>query len=1511
METTKLTKISHDEKLDSEQLLTKLQTLQGYLEQQRLLHDISLMLSEEEDTDSFYRQVIKLAKTELGFDRLGLFLLDETQTKLIGTYGIDPNGELRKEDDIVIELAESEAGSERLRQLFSDKQRMLVAEDTDLFDNNEVAGRGWQITVPLWQENKPLGVIFADNLFTQKPLRPFEPNILSDYADTIANRISRMQAKASLRQSEQALQVSLEMQNTLHEINLELAGINDLDKLTQQTIILGREKLGFDRLGLWLIDDAKETMYGTYGVGPDGELRSEQGESFIIEDEPWIQDFVYEKERMTVREDDKLYEGTEGEQIGRGWHVIAALWAHGSPVGLFFADNHLSKTPLQPHQPELLSAYGANIATLINRMHAEKALKESEQSMQSFLGKMQDLHEISLQLSTIEDEQQMLREAFTLASTQLGFSRLGLFLLDPSHKYLNGTVGIGADGKLRDEFHIIHQLKDEPWMREFLFGKERLSVNEDIDLYEDDQVVGHGWNIVAALWIEDEPLGLLFTDNLLSKEPLKSFQPELLSSFGSTIANLIYKNRVELERRNTQAAIAKQAADLQTVADLSTQITTIQDPQILMDTIVQEAKARFDLYHAQIYLLDESNEKLDLAAGAGEAGKIMVGNGYHIQLSQEHSLVARAARTQKGVVANNVMMDPAFLPSPLLPETSSEMAVPMVVGDQVLGVFDVQANVRDRFSSDDVQIQMTLAAQIAVALQNARQYEQTQQALANAAIFRQLIDSASQGVHLTDLNGASIYVNPAFLKLHHHQFKNLEEELYGKELSLFYSEDIQERYNQEIIPTMLEKGSWEGELQFGDPENPTITYETYFLLRDKDGNVTHSAVIVSDITEQREREATIRANRNLMRSIIDSSPDWIIVKSRENQYMLVNQAFSDYNGIPVEDMIGKDDIEIGFDEELVKGNPEKGIPGFWPEDQAVMDSGEVFQKDDLLDDFGQTRYNSTVKTPLKDEDGNVIGLIVFVHDITPQKTAEINMAKRAEELQTVAELSTAVAATTDQQQLLQDVVDQTKERFDLYHAHIYLLDDSGRNLVLAAGAGDAGATMVKEGFSIPLDQEKSLVARAARTKKGVIVDDVTADPGFLPNKLLPDTRSEMAVPMIVGDNVLGVLDVQSTQVEGFYSEDVQIQSTLASQIAVALQNVRSLERSQQVVEELDALTRRLTRESWEDYLTAAEKEDMAFVYHLGELTTVENTDTGELEPETAVTPTNGHFSQSLLVHGEPIGHLTVFNDEESEQIDEDATLIMAAVAEQLSARVENLRLTEQTEFALAQTQEQAQRLGLLNEISAEMSNVETLNQVFNVIFARIPSLLKVDQVSLTMLQPDGETLELIGYEGLEMDMPIGSKIALLDTPMAQALHDNRVIANNEPSSDNKIQSSMIAPIYSSGRAIGTLNIGSIKTNALTNREETLLQQLATMLSSVIENKQLLAAAQARAERERQVRTITDKIRRGVDRETILNIAQKEIGKLIGAKQSSAQLGTKTQLLERIQQTIEQTKQGAD
>ncbi len=196
---------------------------------------------------------------------------------------------------------------------------------------------------------------------------------------------------------------------------------------------------------------------------------------------------------------------------------------------------------------------------------------------------------------------------------------------------------------------------------------------------------------------------------------------------------------------------------------------------------------------------------------------------------------------------------------------------------------------------------------------------------------------------------------------------------------------------------------------------------------------------------------------------------------------------------------------------------------------------------------------------------------VSVHLETLRLAEEIQ--KRASELETVAKVSTTASTVLNPDELLQSVVDLTKERFGLYHAHVYLANETWDTLLLSTGAGEVGRTMVEEQHAIPMDAERSVVAHSARERKAIIVNDVRAEVDYMPNPLLPDTRSEMAVPMIVGDKVIGVFDVQSEKANHFTDEEANIFTTLTSQVAVALQNARLYEEQSATVSQLRELDR--------------------------------------------------------------------------------------------------------------------------------------------------------------------------------------------------------------------------------------------------------------------------------------------------------------------------------------------------
>jgi GAF domain-containing protein len=547
---------------------------------------------------------------------------------------------------------------------------------------------------------------------------------------------------------------------------------------------------------------------------------------------------------------------------------------------------------------------------------------------------------------------------------------------------------------------------------------------------------------------------------------------------------------------------------------------------------------------------------------------------------------------------------------------------------------------------------------------------------------------------------------------------------------------------------------------------------------------------------------------------------------------------------------------------------------------------------------------------LKTYSASIANLIERKRSDLERETLLQGTARQAAQLQAVASLSTQAAIIQEPQTLMEIMVQETQRLFDLYHCHIFLLDDAGKYMhIQACGWRPSSPHQNTHGDAvIEVNSKRSLVAQAARTGQPVVVNDVRENPNWLQNEQLPDTRSEMAAPMVVGERVIGVLDVQSDQLNRFTADETQIYTTLAAQLAIALENARSFKRSEQAVEELNLLTRRLTREGWDEYLSLRKTEETGFMYENGALTSLSKAALlpPTVEMETAVLHTNGGHSHALNVHGEAIGHLTILDTEQTDTDtdEENAQAIIQAVVDQLSARIENIRLAEQTQDALAQTQIQAQRLSLLNEISTDLSNQATLQGAFELVMTRIPELIDLERVSLLMLNPDGQTMTVSAYYGDNMETPIGAIVPLADSPMELAFKENRMIAGT---TDGDILSTRRRHCSSGARAVGILNVGSKQKDGFTTRDENLLQQMATMLSSIIENKQLLTAAQTRADRERLVRTITDKIRRGTDREAILAIARDEISQMLGAREAVAQLGTKNQLLERLQQTTQEQK----
>jgi GAF domain-containing protein len=607
---------------------------------------------------------------------------------------------------------------------------------------------------------------------------------------------------------------------------------------------------------------------------------------------------------------------------------------------------------------------------------------------------------------------------------------------------------------------------------------------------------------------------------------------------------------------------------------------------------------------------------------------------------------------------------------------------------------------------------------------------------------------------------------------------------------------------------------------------------------------------------------------------------------------------------------------------------------------------------------------------------------------------EKKVEERVRDLTLATQAGSKIAGLNDLAALFQQSIDLICHLFHLSYGQVYLINQEDQHLVLQAGTGFVGVELLRRGHFL-LVNSGSINGRAVVERQPVIVSDVRRSPDFKPNPLLPNTRSEMAIPLTIGEQVLGVLNLQDDKPDTFSQENVSVFQTVANQLAVAIQNANLIHELEAAQQDVETLAQRITQRNWATFLdgianpaqlqiqwqdeaqpfheqvsSTAEKNllqvpltiaheplgrilierspDQPFDAELVELATAvsqqisqqlenlrllseaeryrsdaENAakrltreawwqyragaeangfvyDQMHVKPFASgeVADSDSLFNAPLEIQGEVIGEIMVSGLGD----DPDNYALVGIVADQLSTHIENLRLSQQTEMALAQT-DSLYRIG---------RDFNAATNVKEILLASLQPIQHtgVTEATLMFVELDSvgqpATLELLASWRFEGDpsFPVGTRFDVAQFPFAGLfLQDPKAaqVIGNVPGDSRVdsftgqamahagIQAIAVVPLTMAQQWVGIITFSWPFSRTFSRRETEIFNALINLAAPAVQSQRLYLKTKAQADKERLINLITQRIQGATTMESALQTAVAELGQTFKAGHTEVSL----------------------
>ena len=748
----------------------------------------------------------------------------------------------------------------------------------------------------------------------------------------------------------------------------------------------------------------------------------------------------------------------------------------------------------------------------------------------------------------------------------------------------------------------------------------------------------------AVLWGTEKPpaswLGapMLVGERVIGIINVQSYRPNvwdeedelLLFTIADQIAVAIENARLFEEARS-------HTEELEAINEVGRTITSVLDLDAVLRQIVNITKVRFGHYFVGIALVE--GDQLTFWSGS-TIGDSDVRPGFSresVDLTYRPSLATEAARTGQSVLANDVLSDPRYLAMQKLPDTRSELCIPIKAKGRVIGVLDVQSDRPHAFDQTDVALHQSLASQAGVAIENARLFEQAQiraqelavlnelgQALTARLSVEEVLDEAHrQASRLLDTTNFFIALYDPEKDEITFPFIVSESEI-DRQITVMSADEGVSGYivrnrtsvltQENVVEQLEEMGvelvgepapSWLGvPLIVGDRVLGVIAVQSYTTPRlydehDRDlltAIASQAAIAIQnarlyeeiqqELAERKRADEALQESERRFRSIAETASDAVIIFDSHENIFFWNHAAQDIFGYlagETQDKLLSSILSERFHKDFRRGMKQLVSTG---ESDLI---GKAIEVTGVRKDGSEFPLELSLATWRTRED---IFFTAIARDITERKQAEDALERRAAQLALISDVGGKIAAVLELDSVLDRTAHLVQESFGYHHVALFTVDREQDELVMRVRAGDF-VHLFPPDHRLKLGQ--GMVGWVGSHGEALLANDVDAEPRYV--NLYPDivpTQSELSVPIRVGRVIVGVLDVQSPQLNAFDENDVVVIETLADQIAAAIENARLYEAVQRELTERKWAERQLRRYAAE--LEQANEEIKQFAY---------------------------------------------------------------------------------------------------------------------------------------------------------------------------------------------------------------------------------------------------------------------------------------------------------------------------